>query len=132
MRGLPLLLAAVLACGPGASAPRSAFPSDEEGRSAYARACLPDGSMSLLLLPDLAFISGPAPKRWYDSTPTDTSDLRFGADGGATEHRSKDANDPRVSAVFTLRAERWEVEGRLGDARFRPAVECVYRRLAER
>ena len=116
----------------GRAAPRSAFPSGEEGRLAWVRACLPDRSFGLLLLPDLPYISARVPTPWWETTPHDTRDVRFASGGSATEYVSKDARDPRVSTTFTIRAERWQVDGRPEDPRYRGVVECAYARLEAR
>lgn len=130
------VIALVGSCGPTAGPaatpteiPRSAFPPGAEGTTAWARACLPDGSMSILLTPDLAYISSPRPSFWWDSVASEETDLRLADGGSATEVRAKDASDLRIAALFTIRGQRWTVEGEKGDARFRPAVECVHRRL---
>ncbi len=49
--------------------------------------------MGLLLLPDLAYISGARPTLWWESTPHETREVRFSGGGSATEYVSKDARD---------------------------------------
>lgn len=110
---------------PAGDVARSSFPSGPEA----ANACLPDRTMSLLLIPDMPYTSMARPQPWWDSVPHESRQV---LGGRATEYVAKDPNDGRVTTEFWIRAVRWWVSGRANDPRYRSAVECAYQRLEQR